>query len=464
MSKTAIGLVALAMLTCLASTGLAGTDDISIPLMLNYQGKLADSSGSVVRDSVYSVTFSLYPSASGGSPLWSETQPIQTRGGLFACLLGAVTPLAQVPADGYCFLEMQVNPNPALVPRVRIVSAAYAFLARHADTADFAPGGTNFWTNSGSGYVYPNTPGSGNTGIRAYGSGSTSYNLFVQTNARGQFGLYGNSDQDSSFGVGGYNSQYQVLGMLGYGFYRNLVPKVYPCGVYGSGGAARDGIYGITSAPACFGVWGHNSATTGTGIAGSGNDQTASLPADGAGGAFTGYKYGSYARATDLNSGDQTAGGYFQADANTTTNRCWAACWSASGNGYRMIGNGACASGFMTRDGERAMISVESPEALAEDVGRARLANGHCRVELDPLFSDCITVSPTQPLEVFVQLLDDCQGVYVKCDARGFDVRELQGGKSSAEFSYRVLAHRKGMTLARFPDAPHAMEVITGQR
>jgi hypothetical protein len=482
-------------------------DDVAVPQIVSYQGKLLNSQGNPVRDSTYSVVFSLFPSATGGSAFWIETRLIETRGGLFNCLLGLVTPIAGVPADGNCYLEMQVNPDPPLSPRIRIASSAYSFLARKSDTANYAlvvarpltppissaeiadtnvtmakiqPAGavtgqviqwnganwtpanlgtgSNYWSVSGPDYIYPNAPGSGNTGIRVYRSGAGSYNLFGSTNARGQFGLYGITNFDSSFGVGGENTQYGVQGILGYGFYRNLAPKAYPCGVYGSGGSGRDGIYGTSAAPTCFGVWGHNSGTTGTGLAGSGNNQTASLPADGAGGAFTGYKYGIYCHATDLVSGDQTAGGYFQADASTTNNRAWVACWTTGGNGYRLIGNGTCVQGFLTRDGERVLASLEMPEARLEDAGHGRLKDGRCRIELDPLFSDCIQVSGEYPLDVYVQLTDDCNGVYVKADELGFGVYELQGGRSNAGFNWRVLAHPKEEKHVRFADAPRALK------
>jgi hypothetical protein len=77
-------------------------------------------------------------------------------------------------------------------------------------------------------------------------------------------------------------------------------------------------------------------------------------------------------------------------------------------------------------------------------------------VELDPLFLDCATVTTDLPLDVFVQLLDDCNGVYVKSDARGFDVYELKDGRSGAGFSYRALACRKGVKHERLPHAPEA--------
>jgi len=56
-------------------------------------------------------------------------------------------------------------------------------------------------------------------------------------------------------------------------------------------------------------------------------------------------------------------------------------------------------------------------------------------------------------MKVFIQLNDDCNGVYVKVSKTGFDVFELQNGKSNATFTYRVIANRKDTDYLRFPEA-----------
>ncbi|MEO0078611.1 MAG: hypothetical protein ABIK86_06410 [candidate division WOR-3 bacterium] len=110
-------------------------DLVTIPRLMSYQGKLTDTLGNAVRDSNYSVTFRLFTVASGGSAFWNETQTVTTRSGVFSVLLGSTTPIPYAPDAGNLYLEMQVNPNPAMTPRTRIVSAAYAF---KADSANYA--------------------------------------------------------------------------------------------------------------------------------------------------------------------------------------------------------------------------------------------------------------------------------------------------------------------------------------
>jgi hypothetical protein len=121
----------------------SATDAITIPGLLSYQGKLTDTAGRPIPNGIYAVTFSLYAESTGGAAFWTELQNVQTRSGLFNVQLGTVTPLISLPEDGNCYLEMQVHPDPVMTRRIRIVSAAYAYLTRKADTANYAlAGGT----------------------------------------------------------------------------------------------------------------------------------------------------------------------------------------------------------------------------------------------------------------------------------------------------------------------------------
>ena len=63
---------------------------------------------------------------------------------------------------------------------------------------------------------------------------------------------------------------------------------------------------------------------------------------------------------------------------------------------------------------------------------------------MDKLFLETVTINDQFPLKVFIQLEDDCNGVYVKKNNTGFDVHELKNGTSNASFTYRVVAKRKG--------------------
>jgi hypothetical protein len=113
---------------------------ITIPQMLSYQGKLTDTLGSPVEDTTYSVEFRLYTVPTGGAPFWSETQSVVTRGGLFNVLLGSVTPIDTMPDAGAAYLGMAVGWGLELTPRLRIASAAYAYLSERTANADLLQG------------------------------------------------------------------------------------------------------------------------------------------------------------------------------------------------------------------------------------------------------------------------------------------------------------------------------------
>jgi hypothetical protein len=60
-----------------------------------------------------------------------------------------VTPIASLPATGNCYLEMQVNPDRPMTPRVRITSSAYSYFAQRAESAGVAIGQP--WVRGGPG-------------------------------------------------------------------------------------------------------------------------------------------------------------------------------------------------------------------------------------------------------------------------------------------------------------------------
>ncbi len=122
--------------------GALSTAAWAIPPMINYQGAMVDTSG-VPVDSTLSITFRMWNdpvSVLPGDLLWNETQPVVViTDGLFNVLLGSVNniPLS-VFDDDSVWLEVQVGLNPAMTPRQRIASVAYAFHAWYADTAGVA--------------------------------------------------------------------------------------------------------------------------------------------------------------------------------------------------------------------------------------------------------------------------------------------------------------------------------------
>ncbi|MDI3479955.1 MAG: hypothetical protein PWQ14_1101, partial [Rikenellaceae bacterium] len=198
------------------------------------------------------------------------------------------------------------------------------------------------------------------------------------------------------------------------------------------------GIYAQTSQSNGFGVWGANAHTSGTGVVGAGNNQTASYLANGSGGAFTGNAIGVYGYATG--SGDDTWGGYF---ANSGTAYAYVG-GRTEGTDYKINGTGTVSTIVKNTAGERVnLYCPEAPEIYFQDYGVGQLVNGKAHIELDPDFAKNVTINEKHPLRVFIQIEDDCYGVYVTNKTKtGFDVIELNGGSSNAKFVWTVTANR----------------------
>ena len=87
-----------------------------------------------------------------------------------------------------------------------------------------------------------------------------------------------------------------------------------------------------------------------------------------------------------------------------------------------------------------------------EDFGEAQLANGVANVALESRFAAAI--DHTARYLVTLTPEGDCRGLFVaQRSAIGFAVRELQGGRSSIAFSYRIVAKPFDDTSARLPVA-----------
>src|SRR5262245_13329739 len=90
---------------------------------------------------------------------------------------------------------------------------------------------------------------------------------------------------------------------------------------------------------------------------------------------------------------------------------------------------------------QRVLDCMESPRHWFEDFGTARLKRGRATVKLDGDFAKVIKAGD---YHVFMTPEGDCGGLYVRGKkTASFEVRELNGGKSSVAFSYRIVGQRK---------------------
>ncbi len=104
-----------------------------VPRTINYQGKLTDDSGIAVTGPV-SITFRIYSTETGGTPLWSEAHgSVTVTNGLFDVILGEGTPMT-IDFDEQYWMELVVG-GETLAPREQLAAVPYAHRAVYSDTA-----------------------------------------------------------------------------------------------------------------------------------------------------------------------------------------------------------------------------------------------------------------------------------------------------------------------------------------
>jgi hypothetical protein len=123
-----------------ANRALAETE-ISHPPTLHYQGRLLDPiSGQPKVDGAYSMLFSIYNQASGGSPLWSEARSVTISKGIFSARLGETSVLNTSLFDGQdLWLGLSVGADPEMTPRQPLLYVPYAVYAQNAKTLNGQP-------------------------------------------------------------------------------------------------------------------------------------------------------------------------------------------------------------------------------------------------------------------------------------------------------------------------------------
>ena len=115
----------VAVLTTLASA--------QVPQMINYQGKLTDTTGAPVHDTLQMV-FTIYADSVGTNPLWTETQgAVIIEKGVFNVLLGSVDSIPYSVFNGNVrYLGIKVGDDAEITPRKPMVSVGYAMKAGNA--------------------------------------------------------------------------------------------------------------------------------------------------------------------------------------------------------------------------------------------------------------------------------------------------------------------------------------------
>lgn len=112
--------------------GLSFTLQAAVPNEVNFQGYLTDDAGTPING-VTTMTFSLFDQVTGGLVVWNETIDVTVADGNLSVILGQVNPIdAAILSGGDLWLEIGISAE-TLIPRYRLVSAAYAVVAENAE-------------------------------------------------------------------------------------------------------------------------------------------------------------------------------------------------------------------------------------------------------------------------------------------------------------------------------------------
>ena len=121
MKRNLLPLCCLLLAVGLASRAFAQT----FTPTLSVQGILKKANGSAVDDGTYALTFKLYKQASGGTPLWTETQDgVEVSSGIYSVILGKKDTI-KAPFNEQYYLGVSVGAV-EMTPRLELTTFPYA--------------------------------------------------------------------------------------------------------------------------------------------------------------------------------------------------------------------------------------------------------------------------------------------------------------------------------------------------
>jgi hypothetical protein len=461
-----------------------------VPKQISYQGRLTNSVGTPVNDTL-ALVFTICSDSLCAHQLWTETlSSVAVIQGIFDVQLGSEEPIPATVFSGKLrWLSISFH-GQTVNRRLALSSVPYAYQSLAADTADYARNAGSF-DCVGCDNVFVNSVGPDSVCTT---SGTAFFGRVLANDSKYTIGILGYAANSSSgivyggrFSAEGYGTGIQY-GVSGYA-YGNSAAAVY--GSYGwaqssSSGTGYGGFFKTISSGTGehHGVRGEASSGTTAhayGVSGQGENSSAGQAYGGnfvttstgtgdhfgvyarADGSSAGTTYGVVGQSSNLGSG-VAYGGSFVAIAGAGTGQkigvyAYSPVSGTNAAGYfdgdvHVTGSfkvdGAKSAVVKTGDQEyRAVYCQESPENWFEDFGEGQLISGSTHIDLDPVFQRTVTIDAANPMKVFVQLMGDCRGVYITRGTTGFDVKELQGGNSNVPFSYRVVAKRKGLENVR---------------
>jgi len=184
------------------------------PGQISYQGFLTDANGIPLATNTpknYVVTFLIYNTPTGGTPLWGENQTVTVNNGYFSVLLGQGSAVSGVPntnnlttvftgstaSQRYIGLTVAgIGSNPTEIqPRLQLLASPYALLAANANS---------IVANTGAQVLITQGP---SVGINETPNGNDSLDV------KGNVGINGSSTLDFGQGMSGQDPN---AGKIGY--------------------------------------------------------------------------------------------------------------------------------------------------------------------------------------------------------------------------------------------------------
>jgi hypothetical protein len=118
-----------------------------------------------------------------------------------------------------------------------------------------------------------------------------------------------------------------------------------------------------------------------------------------------------------------------------------------------LYSSGNCSTGCIVGGKRVHALSEYAPRETVptmEDLGEGQLTSGRAVVTLEPKFASAIDQHANYL--VFLTPEGDCRGLYVaQKTGSAFTVQELQGGRSTLQFDYRIVAKPYGDDASRLP-------------
>ena len=126
------------ILMCLLGFMTIGRSMGDIPKQIGIQGQVTDTTGIVLSDGNYDVTFSVYSVDNGDAPIYTEiASQLLISNGRFSYLLGSSNVL-NLPFGRDYWLSVKIGDDDELLPRSKIVSVGNSYKSLNADYADSA--------------------------------------------------------------------------------------------------------------------------------------------------------------------------------------------------------------------------------------------------------------------------------------------------------------------------------------